>query len=185
MFTVKANRPPTFLQATSLRDRASAVQRHMAYSVVVVGAYGQLRDSLIPQISPWSNLHVVFGVLLLWSTTMGVYTSVGRRAPNSTRDILATRQLARLVYLMLYSLAGLRELANISVYLWQGGIFDLGWVVVGNRGAGAQPNLSNMDSFQIYVIYGVVAIIMIRAEAIVFRDRRERLNRMSAEFTSP
>jgi len=171
MFTAKASRLPAFLEAASLQDRASAVQRHMAYSVVIVGAYGQLHDSLIPQLSPWSNLHVVFGLFLLCSTTMGAYTSVGRLAPGSARDILTTRQLARLVYLMLYSLAGLRELANISAYLWHGGTFDLGWVVVGNRGAGAQPSLSNMDSFQIYVIYGVVAVFIIRAKAMVFRHR--------------
>lgn len=185
MFTAKVSGPPAFLETKSLHDRASAIQRHMAYSVVIVGAYGQLRDSLVPAISPWSNLHVVFGILLLCSTTMGVYTNIGGRAPDLARDILATRQLARLVYLTLYSLAGLRELANISVYLWQGGTFDLGWVVVGNRSAGAQPNLSNMDSFQIYVIYGIIAIFMIRAETVALRDRGKRPDRGSAEFASP
>jgi len=184
MFTAKTCRPPGFCDATPLLDGASAFARYMAYSVVIVGAYGQLHDSLIPPSSPWSNLHVAFGLLLLCSTTVGVYTNIIRHAPDPARDIRETRQLTRLVYLMLYSLAGLRECANIAVYLWQGGTFDLGWLVVGVRAAGAQPRLSNMESFQIYVMYGVVAIFMIRAEAIVFRERDKRLNRRPAEFTS-
>jgi cytochrome b561 len=171
MLIAKTRRIPLFFEATHLRDRAPALQRCMVYSVVMAGAFGQVHDSLMPPASPWSNLHLEFGALLLCSTIMRVFTRRAHRTPDSACDLLATRQLARLVYLLLYSLAGLRELAGISIYLWQGGTFDLGWVMIGNPHVGLQPKLSNLDSFQIYVVYGVIAIFTIRAEPLVFWNR--------------
>jgi cytochrome b561 len=172
MFVANALRPFAIFNGACLLRHAQRGHLGMACLVVVVGAYGQIHDALLPPASPWSDLHLGFGALLLCTIALRLRAAMRHFAVTPAADLRSsTRQLARPVYFLLYALAGLRELADISVYLGHGGTFDLGWIVVGNHGVGSPPMLPTMESFQVYVGYGLVAIVAIRIEAGSFRHR--------------
>jgi len=95
---------------------------------VVVGVTCQFCDALVQSSrNTISKLYVLFG-LALFSALFSRFLWELRRAHLSPAiDIHAlNRRLKRRVYLLLYGLAGVKELVNIGVYFWRGGAFVVG-----------------------------------------------------------
>lgn len=174
MVVAAVNRDPTVLNGTCIQYRAPRIQRGMAVLTILVGTYGQIHDALVSQATRSSDLHIGFGAILICSVALCIRSRITSPAGRAVDDIYTARQLSRLVYVLLYTLAGLREIANIGVYLGLGGTFDLGWIAIGHSNMGAPPELPTMDTFQIYVLYGTIAIILIRVKSGALWDRAHK-----------
>jgi cytochrome b561 len=97
----------------------------------------------------WPNAHRLFGVLLLGWVVMRFYRRM-RERPLQPGDVRAfARHLSRLVYLLLYLMM----------------LFSLG------------VRRLRPEDFQIYLAYGVVALIAIQALAALCRHLPAQLNR--------
>jgi len=146
---VTARCPFAWIDGMSRLNRTAHIERALACLVVIIGAYGQVHDSMVPPASPWSNSHLGFGAVLFASVAIRQLAWIRIRRKSDPPDLFAaTRRTARLIYILLYSLAGLRELTNIACYRWHGGA------------VGAEAPA--MESFQIYLGYGAAALVALR-----------------------
>lgn len=146
------------------------VHRGLAAMTVLAGVAGQLCDSLIDSTgSTTFELHVLFG-LALCSTILARFLWELRRTDLSpTVDVRAfNRQLKRQVYLLLYGLAGVKEIVNISVYIWRGGAFGVGGVHIGRHIGNDAMVLAPFDDFKIYAVYGVASIFLLRTLLAIY-----------------
>jgi hypothetical protein len=149
MFAASDRRLFAFIDIAVRGKAASGAQRLLAIVVFVVGVFGQLHDSWAnPTQSSGFNVHALFGFLLCGSIVVrffGRLAGFASPAPLSPQEVGAlTRRLTRLVYLLLYSLLGAKEIVGIVKSLRQGGA------------------IMHLEDFQIYLAYGLLALIIIR-----------------------
>ena len=130
----------------------------MALLVLLVGVLGVFHDSPPAQVlESWMNVHALFA-LLLWGLVIGrfclrlKYSALA--LPSDIREF--SRQLSRMVYLLLYAIIGIAQVIDAAGCLWQSGTFEF---QLGHGGVG--PG----EDFQAFVGCGVVALLLIRALA--------------------
>jgi cytochrome b561 len=123
-----------------------------ALAIVSVGVAGLLHDLRHAQAAgSLINIPALFGLLLCGLVAARFY----RRAKHSPLVVPAdirdfSRQLSRMVYLLLYLTIGVRQLICIVDHIWRGGYRD-----------GFGPD----EGFQVFVVYGLVALAVIRVLA--------------------
>jgi cytochrome b561 len=133
-----------------------------AWLVCVVGIACLLRD----------NLHAVFGVLL-WIMVVVKFRQ-GARSSNLVHAAdfgLLSRQLSRQVYALLYAVFGAGQIMHAAVFFWNRGDF----------GASRPAILQPQENLRDFLAYGIVALLTIRALALLyqFNARRPPTPRMS------
>jgi hypothetical protein len=123
-----------------------------ALAVVSVGVVGLLHDSRHGQVvGSLINVPALFGLLLCGLVIARFY----RRAKHSPLVVPAdvrdfSRQLSRMVYILLYATIGVRQIICIVDSNWHGAY-----------GNGFGPS----EDFQVFVVYGLVALAVIRVLA--------------------
>jgi cytochrome b561 len=174
MIAAGERRQSTLFDGEYNENWAIVVRWVTALVVLVVGIFGLLRDSWAkPALESWFNVHALFGLLLCLSVVARFYWGLRRPALVSPIDLDAfTRHLSRMVYLLLYGLMGAKQLIGIATFLWHGGTFDFGWFQVNPRIAHHRTIFASVEDFQVYLAYGVLALIIIHVLAAVWRHRR-------------
>ena len=168
MFAVGVRRSAALLDKTHRRNQPVSVHRGIAVAVAGVGIYGQLHDSAIGFIPGVAfNVHTLFGTLLCVAILARFRWERQRIPVDKETRIDCVRSMSRCVYLLLYGLLGVREIANLAAYAGNGGIFHFGGWQMGRQGSGVSPLLRPIDAFQAYVAYGLLALILIRVLAAV------------------
>ena len=126
--------------------------------VFLIGLGGLLSDSLKLQQPRFLNAHLLFGVVLLAVITRRLLkASHSLRDPCGDQFYLHTRRLARQVYILLYTMAGLR----LCLYVVEG-------AEARNAGRvfGYFAIRSSLDDFHVYLGYGLDAACLIRGTAM-------------------
>jgi cytochrome b561 len=161
LIVVNLRQSLAFISQVRFESPSVNVHRGLAAITVLVGVVSQLCDSLVDSTgNTISKLHVLFGLALFSAILARFLWELRRKYPSPAIDIHTfNRQLKRQVYLLLYGLAGMKELVNISVYIWRGGAFVAGGVHIGNDAIVLAP----FDDFKIYAAYGVASVFLIRA----------------------
>jgi cytochrome b561 len=119
-------------------------------SLVVLGAIGLTYDSWLKGIPvSWISVRTLFA-LLLWSFVIArFYWRVKHSWPMPLVDIRElSRTLSRTVYLLLYVVVGINQLLSMRQVICYGAAFE--------PAEGLQP----------YLVYGLVALIIIRILAL-------------------
>jgi hypothetical protein len=119
--------------------------------VLLIGLLGALQDTRqTPPAAVWSALHVSFGVLLCTSIVVQFVWRVTHVGFRSTSDIAAyARLLTRKVFILLYGLVGVKEIQCL----------------LGSIGPTRQLRAESMRDLQCYVLYGLLALALIRIVA--------------------
>jgi cytochrome b561 len=127
---------------------AAPLHRHFALLVLVVGLLGLIADTWTLPLPHRGNLHVLFGALL-WAYVLARFYGRLRRSPGMQPDDIRafSRHLSRLVYLLLYLLA----FFNLAI----------GFL----RAAPHSTFMARAENFQIYLVFGLGALITIRVLA--------------------
>ncbi len=132
----------------------SALARALESAAAALGIGGQLCDGVgtAPQGS-WFNVHTAFGVALC-TAAIAHFHPTRRRLPAGAVGIAPfARRLSRRVYILLYGLMAIKLLVN------------LGTALRGPGGRPALPPFASPESFQIYLAYGVLALVIIKVLA--------------------
>jgi len=120
-----------------------------AMAIVSVGAAGLFHDSRHGQAAgSLPNIPALFGLLLCGLVIARFYRRVKHSplvVPADIRDF--SRQLSRMVYSLLYLTIGVRQVICIVDHVWRGDYRD-----------GFGPD----EAFQVFVVYGLVALALIR-----------------------
>jgi cytochrome b561 len=127
---------------------AAPLHAHFALLVLGVGLLGLIADTWTIPLPHRGNLHVLFGALL-WAYVVARFYGRLRRSPcMQPADIrVFSRHLSRLVYLLLYFLA----------------FFNLAIAFL--RAAPQSTFAARAENFQIYLVWGLGALITIRVLA--------------------
>jgi cytochrome b561 len=122
----------------------------VAFLIVLVGVLGLFHDSPPGQVlESWINVRALFGMLLWGLVIARFHLRLKRYAPMLPADIRTlSRQLSRMVYLLLYLVIGVGQLIDAAAYLWRGGASDF-----------------RLENFQAFLACGFVALLMIRLMA--------------------
>jgi hypothetical protein len=125
----------------------------MAFLVVLVGVLGLFHDSPPGQVlESWINVRALFGLLLCGLVIARFNLRLKHRPPVLPRDIRQlSRQLSRMVYLLLYVIIGAGQAIDAAASLRHGGASGF-----------------RIEDFQAFVGCGLVALLMIRA--LAFRE---------------
>ena len=132
--------------------------------VVVIGVLGLLEGSWLRQmLESWINIHALFGLLLCGLVIARYQWRVEqspRMKPTDTREL--SRQLSRIVYLVLYVVIGVREMIGIVNSLWHGGSVDFNLFDERFRNGPDRAGWNPKDDFQLFIASGLVALIFVR-----------------------
>jgi cytochrome b561 len=87
-----------------------------------------------------------------------------------------SRQLSRMVYLVLYLVIGVKQIAGIVNFVWLGGTPGFELLRDGDRGAAGFAMLVPATDCQVILAYGLIALVLIRLSAylvcLCLEDRR-------------
>ena len=160
------------LRPLRLAVRSPWCFRGFAVLTLLVGAVGQLVDVLRRSNLQASRAsHVAFGLVLLLTLSLGVFQV---DAAGAGRDLIDFRRslgvLKRLVYLLLYVLALVKEFLILGSYLWRGGAITLGSMVIGRQITDPTVGMEMSDDFGIYLLCGAAAIAFVPM-AVALRSR--------------
>lgn len=126
-------------------------------AVASVGVAGVLHDASRPAAATW-NIHALFGALLLLSVGAKYAWQVRHAGLENTLAVTAfARGLSRQLYILLYALAGIKELLY---FLPSGSAHALN--------APAAAFADSMKEFQSYAAYGFLALAAIWMLAALF-----------------
>ncbi len=153
-----------FINKVRFESPSVNLHRGLAAITVLAGVACQLFDSLVHPIgNTTSKLHVLFGLALFSAIIARFVWELRRTHLSPAIDISAfNRKLKRQVYLLLYGLAGMKELVSIGVYIWSGGAFVVGGIHIGRHTGNDAIVLPPLDVFKIYAVYGVASFFLIR-----------------------
>lgn len=133
--------------------------------VVVIGVLGLLEGSWLRQmLESWINIHALFG-LLLFGLVIARYQWRVKQSPRMqpTDTCELSRQLSRMVYLLLYVVIGVREMIGIVNSLWHAGSVDFNLFDERFRNGPDRAGWNPKDDFQLFIASGLVALIFVRA----------------------
>jgi len=163
--------PPSSADLSRSR-RAVALHWSMGILVVSVGVLGLFGDSGPKRIqAPWLNVQALFGLLLASLVIARFYGRVKYGPPLLPADIKKlSRHLSRMVYLLLYLTIGIKQLIVLASFVAHGGAFDFGlFQLTPDRGI-FEPTAE----FQAFLVYGLLALIIIRTLAATWLRSTER-----------
>src|ERR1700679_1471514 len=155
----------------SLHSLAHACSREMiltglygcvALVAVVIGVLGLAASWPRQMLESWINIHALFGLLLcglVFSRCWWRVKHSPRMLPADIREL--SRNLSRIVYLLLYVVIGVRQLIAILNSIWNGGAVDFNLFDERFRGpdyAGFNPK----DDFQLFLATGLSVLIIVR-----------------------
>ena len=126
--------------------------------VGVIGVAGVLRDSW-PTVVRWPpiNLHAAFAVML-WTLVVAQFLRASLAAPLTVEAALTlSRRLYRQVYLLLYVVFGAEQILRIAV----------SWAISAAKDAAIAPLALPPENLRDYLAYGVIALLIIRALAVL------------------
>jgi len=152
--------PPPSPPDVPRRRSTIALHWSMAILAVSVGVVGLFGDSGPKWLQlPWLNVQALFGLLLASLVIARFHGRVKYGPPLLAADIKTlSRHLSRMVYLLLYLTIGIKQLIALASFVAHGGGFDFGlFQVASNRGV-FEPTAE----FQAFLVYGLLALIIIR-----------------------
>jgi cytochrome b561 len=159
----QAERALNFAHVCTWERVLTALFGCIAAIAVVIGVLGLLGASEPRQmLESWINIHALFGLLLCGLMLVRCRWSVKHSPPMSPTDIRQlSRRLSRTVFLLLYSVIGVRELIAILNGVWHGGAIDFNLFDQRFRGpdyAGFNPK----DDFQLFFASGFITLVFLR-----------------------
>jgi cytochrome b561 len=138
----------------------------MAVLAVLVGDFGLVRDSwhaMAPTSRSW--VHALFGLLLVGLVIAQFLWWLKHSPPAQKADIrLFSRQLSRLIYLVLYLVIGTNQIIGIVNFMWHGGILDFG-LLLSNDSAQDLGIYKSTADFRAILVCGLIALALIRSLA--------------------
>jgi hypothetical protein len=160
----QAERSLHFLTHACARERMlTALYGCIALVAVAIGVLGLIGASWQRQmLESWINIHALFGLLLcglVFSRCWWRVKHSPRMLPADIREL--SRNLSRIVYLLLYVVIGVRLLIGILNSIWHGGAVDFNLFDERFRGpdyAGFDPK----DDFQLFLATGLSVLIIVR-----------------------
>ena len=134
---------------SGIHFRSTAFDTGLALLVVFIGILGLFHDSWAANTrGSWINIHALFGALLWASVIVRFYGRVKHSRPMPLTDIAVfSRQLSRMVYLLLYILLGIHQIICCAAFMWRGGTTGMG------------------EDLRSYLGYGLIALITIHVLA--------------------
>jgi cytochrome b561 len=138
----------------------------MAVLAVLVGIFGLVRDSwLATALMSRSGVHALFGLLLVGLVIARFYWWLKHTPPAQNADIRRfSRQLSRLVYLVLFLVIGAKQITGIVNFMWHGGILDFGLLLNSDNARDLGIYKSTAD-FRAILVCGLIALALIRGLA--------------------
>jgi cytochrome b561 len=126
----------------------------IAVPAACIGILGVLQDSLLPQApASWANLHTLFGVVLCATVVAQFIRQIARASVHSVQAArVFSRRQSREVYGLLYLLVAIKE----AQYL----------LASATLGGSPATMAQAMEGLQCYLVYGIFALIAIRAMAL-------------------
>jgi cytochrome b561 len=167
--TVDSRRPLIALVGGALHGRRTlAVHWGIGMLTALVGVLALVHDSWFTKVlAPWINIPSLFG-LLLWILIIARFR--GRmKHPAAIRaaDLRElSRQLSRTVYLLLYLIIGAKQVINMVSIVRHGGSFDPGLIHTADCASHDCPIFAPTTDLQLILIYGLIALLIIRALAL-------------------
>jgi cytochrome b561 len=143
------------IRAAGSRDdgRSVAFHRSLGLLVASVGVLGLLLDSSRKHTyASWINIHALFGSLLWFWVVIRFHERSRRSLHDSPTDIRAfSRRLSRTVYLLLYFLMCVKQITGIATFTPD------------------RTMIGSAEEFQVYLAYGVLALVTIHGLAALWR----------------
>ena len=159
----------------------------VAVLAVLVGVFGLVRDSWLAM-APTSRscMHALFGLLLVGLVIARFLWWLKHSPPVQKADIRRfSRQLSRLIYLVLYLVIGTKQIIGIVNFMWHGGILDFG-LLLDNDGAQGLGIYKSTADFRAILVCGLIALALIRGlafwtwlrfvEEVAIRESADRLH---------
>ncbi len=142
--------------------RPAVLPRTLESAAVALGVGGQLYDAWGTALhDPWFSFHAAFGAAFgaaLCAAVFAHFHSAWRRFAAGGIGAFA-RHLSRRVYVLLYGLMGVKLVVNLTM------------VLLGPGGQPAHAPLASPETFQVYLAYGLLALVIIgvlaRAQALI------------------
>ena len=157
----------------------------VAVLAVLVGVFGLVRDSRLAM-APTSRscVHALFGLLLVGLVIARFLWWLKHSPPSQKADIRRfSRQLSRLIYLVLYLVIGTKQIIGIVNFMWHGGILDFG-LLLDNDSAQDLGIYKSTADFRAILVCGLIALALIRGlafwtwlrlvEEVAVRDAADR-----------
>lgn len=169
-----------------IRERMLTVLYGCAALVTVaIGALGLEGDSWLRQVlEAWINIHALFGLLLCGLVLARCRWRVERSPRMQTADIRElSRQLSRIVYLLLYVVIGMREVIGMLNNLWHGGPIDFSLFDPRFRQGPDYVGFNPRDDFQLFFASGLFALLFVRVLAFTLWLRSGRRTAVSKAAT--
>lgn len=158
--------PYALRSACTRESMRLALYAFAAMLVVVVGVLGILRASSARHlVESWINIHVLFGLLLcgfLLARYRWPFTHEPWLLPSDSREL--SRHLSRIVYLLLYTIVGVRQSIGLVASLWHGGTIGFNLADEPLR-YGADGKVVDTRDFQMFLASALCVLIMIRVFA--------------------
>jgi cytochrome b561 len=165
--TTDTEHPLISLAGAALHGRRRmAVHWSIGMLVVLVGVLAVVRDSWPARVlASWINVPALFGSLLWILVIVRFRVGMKHMAKIRATDLRdLSRQLSRTVYLVLYLIIGAKQVINIVAFLLHGGalapLFD-----TPDCASHDCPAFEPVVDSQLILIYGLIALIMIRVLA--------------------
>jgi cytochrome b561 len=157
----------SFAHAYSRERMLTALYGCVALVAVVVGVLGLLGASVPRQmLESWINIHALFGLLLcglVISRCRWREKHSPRMLPADIREL--SRHLSRIVYLLLYVVIGLRQIIGILNSIWHGGAIYFNLFDDHFRNGPDRAGWNPKDDFQLFLVTGLFALIIVRVLA--------------------
>ncbi len=153
------------LESDSLAGQARGLW--LGLPLCAVGIAGLLRDAWPGALSPSGvNLHAIFGAML-WLIVVAQFAHASLAGPSLGASGVheLCRRLSRQVYLLLYVLFGLSQIARMSGILWNSSA----------QGAFHPATLTSPENLRDYLAYGVFALLTLHGLAAAQCQALKRL----------
>jgi len=138
----------------------------VAALAVSVGVFGLVRDSRLAM-APTSRscVHALFGLLLVGLVIARFLWWRRHSPPAQKADIRRfSRQLSRLIYLVLYLVIGTKQIIGIVNFMWHGGTLDFGLLLDSDSAQDLGIYKATAD-FRAILVCGLIALALIRGLA--------------------
>ncbi len=138
----------------------------MAALAVWVGVFGLIRDSwLAMALTSRSRVHALFWLLLVGLVLARFLWWLKHSAPAQKADIRRfSRQLSRLIYLILYLVIGTGQIIGIVNFMWHGGTLYFGLLLDSDSAHDLGIYKATAD-FRAILVCSLIALALIRGLA--------------------